>query len=132
MMRWLSLVALAVTPAFAQALFEARQLTPAGEYTFGIEGPAVDADGNLYVVNYARQGTIGKVAAGEARSQLFAELPTGSIGVSIRFGADRRMYVADYKNHNIFVVEPGATTPRVYFHSDRFNQPNDMAIARNG
>ena len=132
MMRWLLLVALAATPALAEALFEARPLTPAGEYTFGIEGPAVDADGNLYVVNYARQGTIGKVAANEARSQLFAELSAGSIGVSIRFGADRRMYVADYKKHNIFVVEPGAATPRVYFQSDRFNQPNDLAIARDG
>ena len=46
MMRWLLLVALAATPALAEALFEARPLTPAGEYTFGIEGPAVDADGN--------------------------------------------------------------------------------------
>ena len=42
------------------------------------------------------------------------------------------MFVADYKSHNIFVFERGATEPRVYFHSDRFNQPNDMAIARDG
>jgi sugar lactone lactonase YvrE len=132
MMRWLLCLMLAATPAFAEPLFEARQLTPAGEYTFGIEGPAVDADGNLYVVNHLRQGTIGKVAAGDARSQLFAELPAGSVGVSIRFGADRRMYVADYRKHNIFVFEPGATAPRVYFQSDGFNQPNDMALARDG
>ena len=132
MMRWLMLFVLAATPALAEALFEARQLTPRGEYTFGIEGPAADAAGNLYVVNHLRQGTIGKVAAGAARSQPFAELPQGSVGVSIRFGADRRMYVADYKKHNIFVFEPGATTPRVHFHSDSFSQPNDMALARDG
>jgi len=123
---------LAVTPALAEPLFEARPLTPAGEYTFGIEGPAVDADGNLYVVNFGRQGTIGKVAAGDTRSQLFAELPAGSVGVSIRFGRDRRMYVADYKKHNIFVLEPNDTIARLYFHSESFNQPNDMAIARDG
>ena len=35
-------------------------------------------------------------------------------------------------SHNIFVFEPGTNTPRVYFHSDSFNQPNDMAIARDG
>jgi sugar lactone lactonase YvrE len=63
---------------------------------------------------------------------LFSELPPGSIGVSIRFGRDRSMYVADYKRHNIFVFEPAATTARVYFHSDSFNQPNDMASARDG
>jgi len=131
-MRWLLCLVLAVMPARAEPLFEARQLTPVGEYTFGIEGPAVDADGNLFVVNHLRQGTIGKVAAGAVRSQLFAELPAGSVGVSIRFGHDRRMYVADYRKHNVFVFDLGGTTPRVYFHSDSFNQPNDMALARDG
>lgn len=117
--------------AGAQKLFESRQLTPAGEYTFGIEGPAVDAAGNLYVVNHLRPGTIGKVAAGAERSELFAELPAGSTGVAIRFGR-AGMFVADYKGHNIFVFTPGATAPRVYFHSAAFNQPNDMALARDG
>ena len=127
----LGVALLAVASATAEPLFESRQLTPSGEYTFGIEGPAVDAAGNLFVVNHLRQGTIGKVAAGATRSEPFAALPSGSIGVSIRFGRDRRMYVADYKGHNIFVFASGAT-PRVYFHSDRFNQPNDMALARDG
>jgi len=122
---------LVAAPAAAEVLFESRQLTPSGEYTFGIEGPAVDAAGNLYVVNHLRQGMIGKIAAGATHSEPFAQLPQGSIGVSIRFGHDRRMYVADYKAHTIFVFGPGAT-PRVYFQSDRFNQPNDMAFAREG
>ena len=52
--------------------------------------------------------------------------------MSIRFGRDGRMYVADYRGHNVFVFDPSATEPRVYFHSDKFNQPNDMAIARDG
>jgi hypothetical protein len=30
-----------------------------GVFTQGIEGPAVSADGSLYVVNYEKQGTIG-------------------------------------------------------------------------
>jgi sugar lactone lactonase YvrE len=127
----LGVALLAVASATAEPLFESRQLTPSGEYTFGIEGPAVDASGNLYVVNHLRQGTIGRVATGATRSEPFAALPAGSIGVSIRFGRDRRMYVADYKGHNIFVFAPGAA-PRVYFRSDRFNQPNDMAVARDG
>jgi sugar lactone lactonase YvrE len=112
------------------ALFESRQITPAGEYTFGIEGPAVDAAGTLYVVNHRRQGTIGKLSPGAARSDFFADLPSGSIGVSIRFDPVGRMYVADYKSHNVFVFEPGQTAPLVYFHSDRFNQPNDLTIAK--
>ena len=114
------------------ALFESRQLTPSGEYTSGIEGPAVDAKGALYVVNFQRQGTIGKLIQGAARSELFATLPAGSIGNGIRFDRDGRMYVADFKKHNVFVIESGQTVPRVYFHSDRFNQPNDLAVAADG
>src|SRR4029079_16553655 len=66
MMRLLLFLLLAATPAFAEPLFEARQLTPSGEYTFGIEGPAVAADGNLYVANFQRPGTVGKLKAGAA------------------------------------------------------------------
>src|SRR5262245_61888734 len=42
------------------------------------------------------------------------------------------MYVADFKKHNVFVFDPSQTVPRVYFHSDRFNQPNDLAVAADG
>ena len=44
-------------------LFVSKRITPEGEYTPGIEGPAVDASGNLYVVNFQQSGSIGKVAA---------------------------------------------------------------------
>lgn len=122
-----------LAPAIAQteALFETRRLTP-NEYPRGIEGPAVDAGGQLYVVNYKRLGTIGRLAPGEPRSQLFAVLPAGSIANGIRFHRDGRMFVADYKKHNVFVFEPGQTEPRVYFSSPDFTQPNDLAIADDG
>ena len=42
------------------------------------------------------------------------------------------MYVADHKKQNVFVFEPGHTVPNVYFHSDEFHQPNDLAIADDG
>jgi hypothetical protein len=38
-----------------------------GVFTKGIEGPAVSADGSLYVVNYQEQGTIGRVVAKKYR-----------------------------------------------------------------
>jgi signal peptidase len=114
------------------ALFESRQLTPSGEYTGGIEGPAVDAAGALYVVNFGRLGSIGKVSPGETQSKLFASLPDGSIGNGIRFDREGRMYIADYKKHNVLVIEAGQSVPKIYFHSDRFNQPNDLAIAADG
>ena len=130
--------ALAATALVATALaaepplFESRQITPAGEYTFNIEGPAVDARGNLYVVNFRKPGTIGIVPPGAPASTLFTELPEGSIGNAIRFDRTGRMFIADWKKHNVFVIEPGQTQPVVYFRSDRFNQPNDLTVAADG
>src|SRR5712664_4147881 len=114
------------------ALFESRQLTPSGEYTGGIEGPAVDAAGTLYVVNFGRQGTIGKLRLGATRSELFMTLAGGSIGNGIRFDREGRMYIADFKKHNVLVIEAGQSAPQLYFHSDRFHQPNDLAVASDG
>jgi sugar lactone lactonase YvrE len=116
----------------AEVKFQSRQVTPAGEYTFGIEGPAVDQRGNLYVVNFGKPGTIGKLAAGASQSELFAVLPEGSIGNAIRFDREGRMFVADYRKHNIFLVSPDGKDVETYFHSDDFNQPNDMTIATDG
>jgi sugar lactone lactonase YvrE len=129
----LALASLMISPCAAQqATFRSQPVTPAGEYTFGIEGPAVDDKGNLYVVNFAKQGTIGRLAAGSSRSELFATLPEGSISSAIRFDRDGRMFVADYKKHNIFLIGPDGTTIETYFHSDDFNQPNDMTVAADG
>jgi sugar lactone lactonase YvrE len=116
----------------AEVKFQSRQVTPAGEYTFGIEGPAVDQGGNLYVVNFGKPGTIGKLAAGASQSELFAVLPEGSIGNAIRFDREGRMFVADYRKHNIFLVSPDGKDVETYFHSDDFKQPNDMTIATDG
>ena len=116
----------------ADRLFVSARITPVGEYTSEIEGPAVDAAGNLYVVNLHRAGTIGQLVPGATTSRLFAVLPNGSIGSGIRFDREHRMFVADYRRHNIFVFEPGTNTPKVYFHSADFSQPNDLAMARDG
>jgi sugar lactone lactonase YvrE len=122
----------AMAAAAEPALYQSRQVTPSGEYTSGIEGPAVDATGTLYVVNFQKQGTIGMLPPGASMSELFVELPAGSVSSAIRFDPDGGMYVADYKNHNVFVFERGQKEPRIYFHSDAFNQPNDLTVAADG
>lgn len=129
----LVLASITIWPCAAQQMaLQSQPVTPAGEYTFGIEGPAVDDKGNLYVVNFGKQGTIGKLRPGSSQSELFATLPDGSIGNAIRFDRQGRMFVADYKKHNIFLVGADGATIETYFHSDDFNQPNDMTIAADG
>ena len=135
-MRWPCAALLLFVAASAAAaepkLFESRQVTPSGEYTSGIEGPAVDRDGNLFVVNLGKPGTIGKLPADGSHSEKFVELPHGSVGNAIRFDRNGIMLVADYTKHNIFAIRKGSTEPEVLFHSDLMHQPNDITVARDG
>lgn len=113
------------------ALFVATPATRISEFTPGIEGPACDADGNVYAVNIYRQGTIGMLAP-SGDCSVFASLPGDSVGNGIRFSGDGRMFIADYVNHNVFVCRPDGSDLTVHAHHDGMNQPNDLAITSTG
>jgi len=110
-----------------ETLFVSRALTPPNGFTSGVEGPAVDAEGTLYAVNYARSQTIGQVTP-EGEMSVFVELPDSSIGNGIRFNSAGTMLVADYVGHNVLQVDMGTRAVRVLAHEPRMNQPNDLAI----
>lgn len=120
---------MACTPT-EESLYLSADFTPEQEFTSGIEGPACDREGNIYVVNFARQGTIGKVTP-EGISSLFVELPKGSIGNGIRINREGRLFVADYTNHNVLSIDPSGGEIEIYAHNPLMNQPNDLAITRN-
>ena len=115
----------------SEDLFVSRVFTEPGGFTDGIEGPACDTVGNLYAVNYARQGTIGKVTP-EGVCSVFVDLPSGSIGNGIRFTQAGEMLIADYTSHNVLRVQMHSRTIDVYAHQPAMNQPNDLAIDANG
>jgi gluconolactonase len=102
-----------------------------GVFTQGIEGPAVDAQGNLYAVSFAEDGTIGIIDKKD-NAQLFVKLPEGSTGNGIRFDRKGQMYVADYTGHNVLKIDPATKAVSVHAHHPKMNQPNDIAIARSG
>lgn len=110
-----------------QALWEPKMFTPHQSFTSGAEGPAIDADGNLYAVNFERQGTIGKVTP-DGVASIFIVLPNGSIGNGIRFDRKGAMLIADYTNHNILKVSMTDKQLSVFAHDSSMNQPNDIAI----
>ena len=112
-------------------LFVATPLTAEGAFTEGIEGPACDAQGNIYAVNFARQQTIGKVTP-DGKATVFVELPGKSVGNGIRFDRDGIMFVADYVGHNVLRIDPRTRAITVFAHSDGMNQPNDLAMAPDG
>ncbi len=112
-------------------LYVSREFTEPGGFTEGIEGPACDADGNLYAVNFARQGTIGKVTpSGEC--SVFVDLPPGSIGNGIRFTQAGEMLIADYTGHNVLRVDMASRAVSVLAHQPAMNQPNDLCIDATG
>lgn len=108
-------------------LYISRMLTPPGVFTAGAEGPACDAAGNIYAVNFEREGTIGRVTP-DGQGSVFLELPLGSVGNGIRFDRGGDMYIADYTNHNVLRVDMEKLAVSVYAHEPTLNQPNDLAI----
>jgi gluconolactonase len=108
--------------------FQAHDLTTDSSFTNGAEGPAVDKDGNIFAVNFSKEGTIGKITP-DGKGILFIELPNGSVGNGIRFNSIGEMLIADYTNHNILKVEmAGVNNISVYAHDSTMSQPNDIAI----
>ncbi|MEP7374306.1 MAG: SMP-30/gluconolactonase/LRE family protein [Chitinophagaceae bacterium] len=114
-------------PVASQELFKSSAFTPPKSFTGGAEGPAVDKDGNLYAVNFSREGTIAKITA-DGEASIFIELPNGSIGNGIRFSRKGDMFVADYTNHNVLKVDIATKQLTVFAHDSSMNQPNDIAI----
>jgi sugar lactone lactonase YvrE len=112
-------------------LFVATPLTAEKSFTAGIEGPACDARGNIYVVNFARQQTIGKITP-EGKGEVFVELPGKSTGNGIVFDRQGMMYVADYVGHNVLRIDPATRKIAVFAHNDKMHQPNDLAFAPDG
>jgi sugar lactone lactonase YvrE len=91
-----------------------------------VEGPAVDKAGNLYAVNFEKNGTIGIVKNGKAN--LFVNLPESSTGNGIRFNSKEEMFIADYTGHNVLKLNLRSKTVSVFAHDSSMNQPNDICI----
>lgn len=120
-----------VSVCFAQsqnnALFTATDFTAENLFTNNIEGPAFDKKGNLYVVNFQKDGTIGLIKP-DGKVVLFLTLPDGSTANSIQFDTHGNMFLADFTGHNVLKVETKSKKVTVHAHRDDFNQPNDLCI----
>lgn len=99
-------------------------------FTQGVEGPTF-YNGYLYAVNFAEQGTIGKVDS-NGNSTLFVKLPNDSVGNGLQFDNQGNLYIADYVNHNVLKVDASSKNITVFAHNDDMNQPNDIAITTRG
>lgn len=114
-----------------EKLFVAKPFTAEKSFTEGIEGPNCDKDGNIYVVNFAKQQTIGKVTP-EGKAEIFVTLPGKSTGNGIVFDKRGYLFVADYVEHKIWKVNIKTKKTTVFAENSKMNQPNDLAIAPDG
>lgn len=110
---------------------QSEDFTAEFAFTAGIEGPAVNGNGELFAVNFAKEGTIGKVN-NTGEGEIFISLPDGSIGNGIRFDLDGNMFIADYLGHKVYRIKKDTKTPEVWAQDSTMNQPNDLAIGRGG
>ncbi|MET6999068.1 SMP-30/gluconolactonase/LRE family protein [Chitinophaga defluvii] len=111
-------------------LYQARDLTAENMFSQNIEGPNFDKAGNLYVVNFQRDGTIGKINTRDGSGEIFVTMPDSSIVNSIQFNSKGNMLMPDFIGHNVLMVDMRTKKVSVYAHSDKFNQPNDLCINR--
>ena len=114
-----------------ETLFIATPLTAEMSFTDGIEGPCCDKAGNLYVVNFDHQQTIGKISP-DGKAEVFVTLPGKSVGNGIVFDHAGMMYVADYVEHKVWKIDPVSKQMAVFASEPKMNQPNDLAIAPDG
>ncbi|MBT1704956.1 SMP-30/gluconolactonase/LRE family protein [Chryseosolibacter indicus] len=121
------IVCVSCTQRNDESLFKSEDLTAENIFTNNIEGPAFDKAGNLYVVNYQKDGTIGLVKP-DGEVQLFVTLPEGSTANSIQFNSDGDMFLADFSGHNVLKIDMKSREITTFVHNDAFNQPNDLTI----
>jgi gluconolactonase len=123
----LLLIATSCARSTNEGLFTSVDHTKENVFTNNIEGPAFDSKGNLYVVNFQKDGTIGKVDT-DGSVDLFVTLPEGSTANSIQFNTKGEMFLADFTGHNVLKVDMATKSVSVHAHNDKFNQPNDLCI----
>lgn len=109
-------------------LYKAKDLTAENQFSSNIEGPNFDKAGNLYIVNFQHDGTIGKINPVTGAGEIFLTLPDSSVANGIHFNSKGTMLLPDFKGHNVLAVDMHTKKVSVYVHSSQFNQPNDLCV----
>ncbi len=111
-------------------------------FSYEIEGPAVDAQGNFYAVNiddpeaYNEFAAIGKITPSSDGStgtgQVLVRMPQFAKINGLRFNRDfSLLYIAEYDNHTVLRYRMADAKLDTLVANPNFNQPNDLAIMDN-
>lgn len=125
--KFFGIVALAMLAHFSSA--QSRFITEENLFTTNMESPAIDSSGDIYVVNYKTDGTIGKVSP-DGTHELFVTLPEGSVGNGIRIDNDGNLLIADFSAHKVLKVNTKTKEITTLTHNNKMNQPNDLTYSK--
>jgi gluconolactonase len=97
------------------------------------EGPAFDAGGNLYVVNYKRIGDIGVISP-DGKVEVFLDLGESEAN-GMAYSPDGRIIACDDARRRIISIDlkTRQVSPVVdNYNGQPLNRPNDIVLAENG
>lgn len=106
-------------------------------FTEGIEGPYVNENNEIYVVNFMIDGSIGIIDSNGSVSE-FVTLPVHpktaiqGIGNSIQKYTDSTLIIADYVNHIIWELNIKTKKFTIFCEEPKMNQPNDLTVNSKG
>lgn len=96
------------------------------------EGPIFDSQGNLYFVNYIRDGTIGKMSP-DGTVRVLCE--TGGQANGLKIDSARNIIAADAGAKRVLRIHPSGSPIEVLTHSFEgkpYNSPNDVCLDMTG
>jgi gluconolactonase len=97
------------------------------------EGPAFDSKGNLYFVNYQRNGTIGRRTP-DGKVSVWVELPPPGFAFGLKTDAHDNLLAADMDGKRLLRIAPDKTITTLAegFEGKPFRGLNDLCLDRAG
>ncbi|MBN2290009.1 MAG: SMP-30/gluconolactonase/LRE family protein, partial [Candidatus Glassbacteria bacterium] len=122
--------------------FSAQAAKPCKELPFEVvaegfkfpEGPAFDAEGNLYVVAYREYSEIGVIRADGTVGPFF-DLGSEGAPNGMAFSSDGRLFACEYEGDRIVAIDLAAkkvSTVVDSYQGKPLNDPNDIFLCANG
>ena len=130
-MRWVVLLSFACLPLVQAQDLNLKPYPVVANIEFP-EGPTFDSKGNLYFVNYIRNGTIGKMTP-DGQVSIWVDIPNGR-GNGLKADAQDNIIVADYGGKRLLRISPEGKIETLAdrFEGKAFLGINDVCLDRDG
>ncbi len=118
----------------ADSNYQSTVLFESENNSISIDGPVMDIDGNKFIANVNQKGWISVKRSNDKVFIDLLKLPDNGVASSMRIGKDKKIFLNDYINHRIYTFDYSNLNPslELFYENKSLNQPNDMALAKDG